>query len=500
LTHLWAADTRGSKSAWLWVLAGAILALAGQARPNVLAFLMIYPAFAAMQWFRSRQASSFLPLLGLCGALLMGACWGVINLKQSSTFHLLPSAGGANLYLGNKRGAKGITVEQERRMSYSDRYQEAIEVWAREEYQSAMRAQGQQPTDDSTAVSRYWTHRAIEEIKAAPVAWLGLILKKCCLSLWNTEIPNNKSFAFLQEEAVSLKLLPVRWVILLMLFPAGVWAAWKSGNRNSLFILLIYVASYSAGNVAFFICDRYRSPIWPAMAVIAAGGLAVLARVLQARDFRSLGWTASSMAIAAAISLPNWTGIKLPSFARDYLFRSIACYEKGRFPEALNDVNRSLELDPSDASALQQRGNVLCALDQPAAARQSFEQALRLSPAEAVTLNNLGVVNEQLGDTNAAMAAFRAATQCDPPSKNAFVSLACIQIRSGMFSDAEQTLRSLEKIVSGPDAAMLALQSLLAHHAGDVPRADGLEAQARSLDKATVAWVLERAGRSARNQ
>ena len=202
------------------------------------------------------------------------------------------------------------------------------------------------------------------------------------------------------------------------------------------------------------------------------------------------------MIAAAVISLPNWTGTKLPSFARDYFFRSIASYEKGRFPEALADIKRSLELDPSDTSALQQQGNVLFALDQPAAAKQSFEQAMKLSPGEAVTWNNLGVVNERLGDTNAAIAAFRAAAQCNPPSRNAFVSLACIQMRAGMFPDAEQTVAALQKITPAPDAATLGLASVLARHHGDSQHAATLEAQARSLDTQTVVWVLERAGQA----
>jgi Tfp pilus assembly protein PilF len=340
----------------------------------------------------------------------------------------------------------------------------------------------------------------MEEINTAPADWLRLMGKKAWLSLWNTEIPNNKSFAFLQEESAWLKGLPVRWIILLMFVPVAVWAGWRAGNRDALLIVLTFVLIYSAGNVLFFLSDRYRYPIWPPMAALAGGGLLGLVRVIQARDIRAASCTVLSMLLMAGISLPNWAGIKLPSFARDYLFRSIAWYEKGHFREALDDVNRSLELDAADASALQQRGNVLFALDQPAQAKESFQQALKVSPGEGVTWNNLGAVNERLGDTNAAIAAFRAATQCNPPSRNAFVGLACIQIRAGMFADAEQTVASLQRATGGPDAAGLTLAALLVRHSGDAQRAGVLEAQARSLDNATTAWVLERAGQPALTQ
>ncbi len=494
LLHLRAASSEGPKSAWLWFLGGGLTVLTAQARPNILVFLAIYPLFAARLWFRWRRFSSLKPMLGLAGAFLMASGWGFVNLKQSDSFHLLPNAGGVNLYLGNKRGSKGMTAEQERRMSYSDRYQDAIEVWAREEYEAAARAQGRQPEMDPMAISRYWTGRAIQEIRAAPAAWLELLAKKCWLMVWNAEIPNNKSFAFLQQESVWLRWLPVRWVVLLMLAPAGIRAASIRGSRDALFIILVFAGLYSAANVVFFISDRYRYPIWPVMAALAGGGLAAFAWTIQSRNFRAALWTASTMILLAGISVPNWAGIKLPSFARDYFFRSIAWYEKGRFAEALSDVDRSLELDPSDASALQQRGNVLFALDRPGEAKAAFQQALKLSPGEAVTWNNLGAVDERLGDTKAALEAFNSAIECKPPSRNAFLSLASLQIRAARLADAEQTLEALEKATGGQNAAGLALRSVVARRLGDLRRADALEAQARALDSEAAAWALERAG------
>jgi hypothetical protein len=517
LVHLKAAERCSRRSnevsgqrlhPWCWLLGGGLTVLAAQARPNILVFLAVYPLFALWLWsFERRQPSEepssvnpFIPLLGLVGALCMGLLWGCINLKQSRHFHLLSGAGGVNLYLGNKRGSKGITAEQERRVSYSDRYQDAIEVWAREEYDAAMRDQGQQPQDDDpTVVSRYWTGRAFSEIRADPFAWVRLLARKTWLMLWNTEIPNNKSFAFFQQESVWLHLLPVRWVMLLMLAPVGICAAVTRGNRNALFVVVVLALFYSAGNILFFISDRYRYPIWPVMAVIAGGGLVAVLRTIQSRNIRALSLVGLSIVAMAAISLPNWAGVQLPTFARDYLFRSIAWSEKGHFPESLKDIDQSLKLDPADPSALQQRGIVLFALERPAESKTSFEQALELSPGEGVTWNNLGVVYERLGETNAALGAFVSATRCKPPSRNAFINLAALQIRSSLFKETEATVGQLEKLTPSPDAASLALRSVLARSNGDNTRADALETEAGALDRATTAYVLERAGRPARH-
>ncbi len=491
LLHLRAARTGGARGGWLWMLCGALMVLASQARANILIFMAVYPLFALWRWWHSRERSALSPLLGLAGGLAMAIPWGFVNMKQSDHFHLVPNAGGVAFYLGNKRTADGMVPEQGRRISYGERYQDSVEVWAREEYEAAMRAQGRVPETDPMAISRYWTRRGLDEIKAAPAAWLRLMAKKTWLTFWNAEIPNNKAFAFLQEDYVWLRWLPVRWVVLLMLAPAGLWAAARWGNRDALFILLVYAGLYSAGNIAFFICDRYRYPVWPVMAVIAGGGLLAGLQAVRLRRVRAGAWILAGMALMAALSLPNWFGARLPSFARDYLFRSIAGYTRGHFPEALADIDRSIELDPADATAFHHRGNVLFALDRFAEAGAAYEQTLKLSPGEGGIWNNLGVTLEKLGRTNDALQAFHQATECKPPSKNAFLGMAFILVRGGLIDEAAATLDQLDKLDPAPGAASLAVRSVVARRRGNAAQADTLEQQARALDPGAAAWAIE---------
>lgn len=494
LLHFHAARATGRKSAALWLLGGSLIALAAQARANILVFMAVYPLFALWRGWQTRRPAALLPLLGLLGGLAMAALWGLVNLQQTDHFQLLPGASGVNLYLGNKQTADGMVPAQERRIAYGDRYEDSVEIWAREEYQTAMQAQGRHPETDPAALSRYWTRRALDEIRAEPGAWLGLMAKKCWLTLWNAEIPNNKSFAFLQQESLALLLLPVRWVVLFMLAPAGIWAASRRGNRGALFIVLTFIFLYSAANVLFFICDRYRYPVWPAMAVLAGGGLATCLETVAAHRWRTTLCLAASMALMAALSLPNWGRARLPSFARDFLFRSMACYEKGRYQEALSDADRSVALDPTDATAVHHRGNVLFALNRREEAQSAYGQALRLSPQEAGIWNNLGTTLEALGQTNGALQAFRRATECQPPSKTAFLGLALIQTRAGRLEEAADTLERLDKLEPRPNAAVLALRSVLARRRGDAPQADELERQAHALDPEAASWAIGRAG------
>jgi predicted negative regulator of RcsB-dependent stress response len=510
LLHLHTATRRGWRGALLWLLCGGMTVLASQGRANILVFLAVYPLFTAWRWWHTRESAALVPLLGLVGALAMMIPWGIINLRQADRFHLVTNAGGVNFYFGNRRGANGMfghdvatalselsrTNKITATATANERYEDLVEVWAREEYSAAMRAQNRVPESDPKAISRYWTQRTAAEIKADPAAWLQLVAKKCWLTLWNQEVPNNKDFAFLQQEYFWLRVLPVRWVVLLMLTPAGLWAAARFKNRDNLFLLLVYAGLYSAGNVAFFICDRYRYPVWPVLAVLAGGGLLTGLEMVRQRRWRGLLCVLAGAALMAGISLPNWFGVKLPNFSQDLYFRSSAWYEKGRFTEALKDINASVELDPYNVGAQQHRGNVLFALNRLEEAAQAYEQTLKLIPGDSGVWNNLGATLEALGDLETALRAYRRATECQPPIPLAFLGIAFIQVRTGQLENASATLDQLEKLQRTPRAATLAARSIIARRRGDPRHADALEQQASQLDPAAAAWAIERATKS----
>jgi tetratricopeptide (TPR) repeat protein len=279
----------------------------------------------------------------------------------------------------------------------------------------------------------------------------------------------------------------VRWVVLLMFLPAGIWAARKWGNRDALFVLLFFVCLDLAVNLAFFICDRYRYPVWPVMAVLAGGGLLAL---IQQRQVRAL--ILASMAVMAAISLPNWFGAKLPSWALDYRLRAIAWYEKGHYQEALSDIDNCLALDPRDVGALQQRGNILLALNRLDDARKDFEQTLQLSDIDGGVWNNYAIALDGLGRINEALAAYQRAITCRPPSESAFLGLAFDQVELGRLDDASATLTRLDSVDPSPNAVAVGIRSVVARRRGDAAQADALEAKARAVDAEAAAWAIKR--------
>jgi tetratricopeptide (TPR) repeat protein len=226
---------------------------------------------------------------------------------------------------------------------------------------------------------------------------------------------------------------------------------------------------------------------------MAGGGLLAFMATIRQRQWSHVLGLAAGMALMASLSLPNWFGAKLPSFARDYLFRSIAWYEKGHFPEALADIDRSLVLDAQDVTALHHRGNVLLALNRLEEARQDYQRTLKINTEDAGVWNNYGVALDGLGRTNEALEAYRRATECHPPSKSAFLGMAFEQIRANRLDESSAILDQLDKLEPRPNAMALAIRSVVARRRGQAAAADALERQARSLDPDATTWAINHA-------
>jgi Tfp pilus assembly protein PilF len=147
-------------------------------------------------------------------------------------------------------------------------------------------------------------------------------------------------------------------------------------------------------------------------------------------------------------------------------------------------------------TALQQRGNVLLALNRWEEARQDYERTLKISSEDAGIWNNYGIALDGLGQTNEALEAFRRAMECRPPSQSAFFAMAFEQIRRGRLEDAVSTLDQFDKLEKSPNAIALAIRSVLARRRGDAAQAGALEQQARALDPNAAAWAIDRATNS----
>ena len=439
-----------------WGLAGLVLGVAAQARPNVLpAFLIGLPMVLWNPWkapLSRRLAAYSAMLLGTVGILVMAALWHSHYFGQ---FHLLPTSGGVNFYLGNKAGADGMIPRQDRHAAYGDNYRDSVQVFSEQVF---MEETGAAPPLDPGAVSQFWYRKTLQEALGDPLRALKLLGRKTLLLLWNHEIPNNKSFQFMAtEESRVLRLLPVRFSFLLALALIGGWAAWKEGDRPGLIWLLLFIATYAAGILLFFVNARYRIPLWPALAVLAGGGAGAAWGSLRdlwgrRRGHPSVvGLQAPPLAWAAAVALflisaVNWLGVEPETPYRDYFFRSIAHQHQGDLEAARLDAQRSVDLAPEDPAANFQLGTLSLNLDDLETAERHLSIATQLLPTEPRVLNNLGIVLEKQKEYSRAFLAYVRATELGPDFAAAWVNLSLLELRAGEVRRAEKRIQHAEHL------------------------------------------------------
>lgn len=471
---------------WNWVGAGVLLAVAVQVRPNV---MIVAPIFFLALWQarpqggghwgwveRARRGGA--ALLGLLLTLIFVA---LLQLPWLGSLAVLPSAGGVNLYLGNKRSADGMIPRQDNFTAAGSVYQDSVQLFAEQVYREETGISKVEPA----ALSRFWLGKTLDEIAHDPGRWLILMGKKCLLLVWDEEIPNNKSYRFiLREESTLLRWLPTSFAWLLALAVAGSFVAWPSLDRLSALQIWRVSALFGIGIVCFFVNARYRLPLWPLLAVMAGG--------VAHRDFwRLRGKTALVLAAGVLLlTLPNWMQVTLPNEGRDYFFRSVAHFERGNYEEARQDAQQAVDLDPRDWASYFQLGTAAMALGDDEVAYGIFSRVVFLVPEEPRGFNNLGIIAERLGRVGEAYVAYDRATQLSRTFTPPWVNAALLELRAGDLARARLRLSHLAA-ANEDSIPYLCARAFLARDEGDLAESERWLEKARQRNPELVQQLIE---------
>jgi tetratricopeptide (TPR) repeat protein len=132
----------------------------------------------------------------------------------------------------------------------------------------------------------------------------------------------------------------------------------------------------------------------------------------------SLGYCLGSLAqkpedFSGAVRVFTACLMKRPDHPYAYLCRAAMYSKLQRYPEALADGSRAIELDPKEATAWYNRGNTYGKLGQPAKAIADYSRAIELDQKLAYAWNNRGGYFDQLGQSEKAIADFSRAIELD---------------------------------------------------------------------------------------
>lgn len=456
---LFALEAKQTKrSIFLWILAGVMLGLSAQARPNALTLVLFFPALALLRFWKTKQrATSFTPLLALLSLVSVQIMFGMVNKKYSGEFSMMTHAGGINFYLGNHQKADGMIPRQDRYAIYEGEYRDPIQIIAEEGYREGTGITG---SISQKKVSTYWKQKTLDEIKKDPARWLQLMIKKSWIIFWNHEVPNNRSFQFTAtQDTRLLQWLPVRWWLLLALFPWGIAHLLKNDRAEPILWIASFFLLFSGTIMLFFVNSRFRIPLWPGMAIIAGGGSIYLWSELKRKTLPRTPTILSALLIP--ISLINWFQIPPDLVENDLSMYASAYYDQGRYAEALTQIEQCLKIAKNNPGYHFIHGNILIKLGNNKAAIQAFLKAIEQNDSDPKFHNNLGIAFENISNFHQAELSYKNALNRRANYRTAQTNLMLLFIRTNQLKQAKDLLSLL--LTENPKNPTLHCAKLMIH-------------------------------------
>ncbi len=475
------AEDPGRRGSWLGI--GLAASLSILAKPNALLFLPVGLAWLVWHLRRRRAVvpSGMWTVLA-AGLIVPLAIVGVRNIVVGAPLTSLTTRGPYAFVNGNASGSTGtgwFPVENQEVLLDG----QAREILTKTEGQllpTVMRTVGTHSED--------------------PVGYLKLLGRKVRAFVNAYEYPNNASYPAFRHVVPPLRWLPdMRFLLPLSVIGLLALALrrFKPGMEvdrvsPSIVPLLLFVLVYGAVTVAFFVVARFRLPVVPVLAVLAAFGLDELLRRHRDGELASIGVLVLAGAGALFVAWPmepepsrtaGYTAVgdlqyglgdekladewyeraldpafspsspdRLDVYARlaTLRLRRMAGVDEvmGGVREVLGDADLSRE---DRARAHQILGNVYYHHGEYEPSKAELTEALRFAPDNAEVLASLSVIRYQEKDPWEAARLARRAVELSPRNASAKAVLGEVLLALGEVEEGRRHLREALGLLPGLD-------------------------------------------------
>lgn len=332
-----------------WAAAGAAAALAALARPN----LLITPPFVLLAlWLRGgdRRAAIRAGGLFVLGFALVIAPVTARNVLVGNQLVVVSSAGPETFRITNSYDSSVLNFRYPRL--------------------------GQMPVVSWT----FWKHQ----------------VAKAALFWWGYEAPQNVNYYVAQgfSRVLSLPLL-ASWALI----PLAAVGGWIARRRwRELLPVLLFGLGYYLSVVAFHIVGRFRLPLAPILAVLAAVALVRGVELCRARAWgRCLAGAATAVILMGA-AYP-WSAWGIPRvFPVDHANYGYILANRGALAEGVAELARAEAGLPGYPNLNYDMGRMLLQLGRPRDALARFERELGINPRHAEAARRAGLVALAEGD------------------------------------------------------------------------------------------------------
>lgn len=421
------------------ISAGLLLGLAAGFRP--VALLIVAMSIAVLLFIEWLQSKSIRKALLPCVLLFLGTSCAVLpftlrNYVVANEFVLLSAYGGMNFWIGNHKDATGL-------FNTPPDYGFALDPIGVE---VARKNTGLELSQKEA--SAWWSERALNDIKEDPVRWLGLYGRKMFLFLHPREIPQlGNDFHWFAKKSWPLQ-FPLNALPLLLLaltFPITLLLVKRKALTKVLLPyswLLIYIAGISL----FFITGRYRTPIMPAVFVLASAHAAILIQQLfSAKKYiisviMMIALLFLTMVLTKTFNQSRW--LPASSLVTGLVERQqgMAAFSQKKFSEAEQWYRKSLAIKDNAIT----RGNLANALKAQGRideAEQEYRKTLEATPKDHVAWYNLGnLYRDYKNDYMKAIEYYEKSISLNRKFAEPYLNLALLYSRTGNSAMAEKTV------------------------------------------------------------
>lgn len=387
-----------------WLLTGVCFGLAAIARPNVLMFM---PVLVFWLLWRERKRAVIPVIVLTLGTIVAIAPVTVRNYIVGRDRVLIASQGGINFYIGNNPESDGYTAKTPLGYNWHGDYEDSVALYAKRRAEK-IAGRPMKPSE----ISKFWFQEGMRFWREHPGTAIGLLLKKTYL-FWNAyEIKNNKNMYFQTRYSPVLQLPLLSFGVVSILGVIGMAIWWgkslrATGTRDAVsgtpFVLILYLLVYMGSVVAFFVCDRYRLPVVPVLALFGAYGAMEVCEAVHGRAWRTLTRMILAALVLGVLLHIDPYHVRPKDYAEDHWSAANCLQQTGRYEQSIEEYQAALTLRPNYLEAWNNLGSSLYALGLLEQARDAYAKALDVNSEYPNAHNNLAQCFLALNDPEQAL-------------------------------------------------------------------------------------------------
>ena len=429
-----------------WLVCGAVLGLSAIARPTILMFV---PFILLWRFFGLKKKTSPKVILTRWIVLCAGVLLFVIpvtlrNYSVGRDLVLIAWNGGYNFYLGNNPQATGWSATAPPiDKTWWGGYKDAIRLAEQETGRKLKPSQ----------ISSFWYGKGIDFVMSQPLSWLKLMIKKTGYLWKGFEISNTQNIYLYKGFSSIFDLLLGKFIVYYpfgLLAPFSLLGLFICLSRFKKYLLLyLFILSYSASVIFFFVCSRYRMPIIPFLIMFGSFSLWWLYHKIRNRQVMPV-------VVSLVILVLLWAGLNTqlerligPQAFLDHYVLGITYQNLGKLDQAILEYRTSLTYNPDYAASRNNLANLYDKMGKTSLAITEYKTAIRLDPSYEKPYYNLAVIFHNGGDLDRAIQYYLQALEVNPYYELARLNLGRAYHKKGLAEEARKEWRRVLELNPG---------------------------------------------------